>query len=145
MLSSRYVFLLIAILTILLTMVPGRADKPKPKLLDGELIEEGQTTPPRNRPAGAGKPHQPDRHLRQEFSVRLPSNPSTGFGWKVASYDREFLRLLRNRYQKPEQPRPGAGGQELFDFLSLKSGSTTIVFHYRRPLKTMAGDRPTRS
>ncbi len=73
--------------------------------------------------------------LLKEFSVTLPSNPSTGFGWKVARYDREFLQLLRRRYQKPDQPRPGAGGQELFDFLPLKSGSTTIVFHYQRPFE----------
>ena len=78
MLSSRYVFLLIAILTILLTMVPAQADKPKPKLLDGELIEEGQPTP-------APQPAQPtpENHtsqtvtLRKEFSVRLcpPTRP----------------------------------------------------------------------
>lgn len=136
MIHNRLIFILIVILTLLLTMVPAQADKPKSKLLDGELIEEGQTTP-------APEPAQPAPEnntnqtvtLRKEFSVRLPSNPSTGFGWKVASYDREFLQLLRNHYQKPEQPRPGAGGQELFDFLPLKSGPTTIVFHYQRPFE----------
>jgi inhibitor of cysteine peptidase len=124
---------LIVFLTCLPAMVPAQADKPKPKLLDGELIEEGQTKP-------APEPAQPapENHtsqtvtLRKEFSVTLPSNPSTGYGWKVASYDREFLQLLRNRYQKPDPPRPSAGGQELFDFLPLKSGTTTVVFHYQR-------------
>jgi inhibitor of cysteine peptidase len=126
------------ILTVILAFLPlmAQADKPKPKLLDGELIEEGQPSP-------VPQPAQPAPEdntsqtvtLRREFSVRLPSNPSTGFGWKVASYDREFLQLLRNRYQKPDQPRPGAGGQELFDFLPLKSGSTTIIFHYQRPFE----------
>lgn len=136
MIHNRLIFILIFILTCLPAMLQAQADKPKPKLLDGELIEEGQTTP-------APEPAQPAPEnntsqtvtLRKEFSVRLPSNPSTGFGWKVASYDREFLQLLRNRYQKPEQPRPGAGGQELFDFLPLKTGSTTIVFHYQRPFE----------
>jgi inhibitor of cysteine peptidase len=131
----------ITLLIILLSFPPSsvlvqaQADKPKPKLLDGDLIEEGQ-------PAPAPQPAQPAPEntnqtvtLRQEFSVNLPSNPTTGFGWKVAAYDRDFLQLLRNRYQKPEPPRPGAGGQELFYFLPLKSGTTTIVFHYQRPFE----------
>jgi inhibitor of cysteine peptidase len=127
----------IVILTFLPAMVLAQADKPKPKLLDGELIEDGQ-------PAPAPAQSAPEQNtsqtvtVRQEFSVTLPSNPSTGFGWKVAGYDREFLQLLRQRYQKPEQPRPGAGGQELFDFLPLKCGTTTIVFHYQRPFEKQA-------
>jgi inhibitor of cysteine peptidase len=138
--SNRHrVLVLIIILTFLATVVQTQADKPRPKLLDGELIEEGESAP-------APHPAQPAPEnntsqtvtLLKEFSVTLPSNPSTGFGWKVVFYDREFLQLLRNRYQKPEQPRPGAGGQELFDFLPLKSGTTSIVFHYQRPFEKQA-------
>lgn len=139
MLICRVFLILIVILTFIPSAVPAQTDKPRPKLLDGELIEEGQPTP-------APTPAQPAPEdntsqtvtLRKEFSVSLPSNPSTGYGWKVAAYDREFLQLLRNHYQKPEQPRPGAGGQELFDFLPLKSGTTRIVFHYQRPFEKQA-------
>ncbi len=136
MLTNRLILTLICCLTFLTAVVPAQTDKPRPKLLDGDLIEEGQTSP-------APAPTQPAPEnntsqivaLLKEFSVTLPSNPATGFGWKVASYDREFLQLLRRRYQKPEQPSPGAGGQELFDFLPLKSGTTSIVFHYQRPFE----------
>ncbi len=136
MLIKSIILILLIILTFLPAMVPAQSDQPKPKLLDGELIEEGQPAPapPPAQPAPENNTSQTVT-LRQEFSVALPSNPSTGFGWKVASYDRDFLQLLRNRYQKPAQPRPGAAGQELFDFLPLKSGSTTIVFHYQRPFE----------
>jgi inhibitor of cysteine peptidase len=132
--SACRLIVILIILTLLHAAVPAQADKPK--LLDGELIEEGQPapTPQPAQPAPENNTSQTVT-VRQEFSVTLPSNPSTGFGWKVASYDREFLQLVRNRYQKPAQPRPGAGGQELFDFLPLKSGSTTIVFHYQRPFE----------
>ena len=136
MLIYRLFLTLIVLLTFLPAVVPAQTDKPKPKLLDGELIEEGQPSP-------APAPSQPAPEnntsqsvtLLKEFSVTLPSNRSTGYGWKVATYNREFLQLLRFRYQKPAEPRPGAGGQELFDFLPLKSGSTTIVFHYQRPFE----------
>ena len=136
MLTNRLILTFICYLTFLTAVVPAQTDKPKPKLLDGELIEEGQTSP-------APAPTQPAPEnntsqtvtLLKEFSVTLPSNPSTGYGWKVATYNREFLQLLRRHYQKPAEPRPGAGGQELFDFLPLKSGTTTIVFHYQRPFE----------
>ncbi len=134
MLIKRLILMLMIVLTFFPT--PVLAQKDKPKLLDGELIEEGQPAPP---PAPAQPAPENDTSqtvtLLKEFSVTLPSNPSTGYGWKVARYDREFLQLLRRRYQKPEQSRPGAGGQELFDFLPLKSGNTTVVFHYQRPFE----------
>ena len=136
MLTNRVIFLLIVILTCLPSMLQAQADKPKPKLLDGELIEEGQP-PPEAQPAQPAPENNTSQTvtLRQEFNVTLPSNPSTGFGWKVVSYDRQFLQLLRTRYQKPDPPRPGAPGQQLFEFLPLKSGTTVIVFHYQRPFE----------
>jgi len=130
-------FVLIFMLFIFLpTVGPAQTDKPKSKLLDGELIEEGQPSP-----APAPTPPAPENNTSQtvtllkEFSVTLPANPATGYGWKVAAYNREFLQLLRRRYQKPAEPRPGTGGQEIFDFLPLQSGTTTIVFHYQRPFE----------
>jgi inhibitor of cysteine peptidase len=137
--TAYRLFIVIVFLACLPAMVQAQADKPRPKLLDGELIEDGQPAPapPPVQSAPENNTSQ-DVIVRKEFSVTLPSNPSTGFGWKVAKYDREFLQLLRRRYQKPEQPRPGAGGQELFDFLPLKSGATTVVFHYQRPFDKQA-------
>jgi inhibitor of cysteine peptidase len=137
MTKQGVIFILLATLVCLPAMVNAQMDKPKekPKLLDGELIEEGQPAPTPEPALPAPEPTSQTVTLLKEFSVPLPSNPSTGFGWKVVSYDREFLQLLRNRYQKPDQLRPGAGGHELFDFLPLKSGTTTIVFHYQRPFE----------
>ena len=73
MIHNRLIFILIFILTCLPAMLQAQADKPKPKLLDGELIEEGQTTP-------APEPAQPAPEnntsqtvtLRKEFSVTTP-------------------------------------------------------------------------
>ncbi len=117
-------------------IAPAQTDKPKdkPKLLDGELIEEGQSAP-----VQAPAQPAPENDTREEvmvlkeFSVTLPSNPSTGYGWRVAKHDRDFLQLLRRRYQKPEKAVPGSPGQEIYDFLPLKSGTTTIIFYYQRP------------
>jgi inhibitor of cysteine peptidase len=136
---KRLALLPFIMVIFLATIVLAQNDKPKPKLLDGELIEEGQ-------PAAVPAPTQPapENNTRQEvpvlkeFSVTLPSNPSTGYGWKVANYDRNFLQLLRRRYQKPEKVLPGAPGQEIYDFLPLKSGTTMLIFHYQRPFESQA-------
>jgi predicted secreted protein len=134
MLTNLLILPLMVFLAFMPVVLSAQNDKPKPKLLDGELIEEG-------RPPAAPAPAQPatENDTRQEvmvlkeFSVSLPSNPSTGCGWKVAKHDRDFLQLLRRRYQKPEKAVPGATGQEIYDFLPLKSGTTIIIFHYQRP------------
>jgi hypothetical protein len=84
-------FMLIFMLFIFLpTVVSAQTDKGKLKLLDSELIAEGQPLP-------APAPTQPAPEnntsqtvtLLKEFSVTLPANPSTGYGWKVATYNRE--------------------------------------------------------
>ncbi len=137
--------IILVILACLPAVAGGQADKPRPKLLDGDLIEDGQPAPP---PPPAQPAPENDTSqsvtLRKEFTVTLPFNPATGLGWKVASYDREFLQLVRTRYQKPEKPQPGPAepprqpgppGQQFFDFLALKSGTCTIVFHYQRVLE----------
>jgi len=108
-----------------------QADKPKPKLLDGDLIEEGQPAPPPSQPP-APPPTEQTVSLRKEFTLSLPVNPKAGLLWRVAAYDRQFLQLLRHRYKKPAQP--DALGQQQFDFLALQSGRTTVVFVAQPPL-----------
>jgi inhibitor of cysteine peptidase len=139
MLNRLAILALVLILTFPFAMGQAQTDKPKPKLLDGELIEEGHL-PPEAQPAQPGPENNTNQTvtLRQEFQVTLPSNPSTGFGWKVAVYDRQYLQLLRSRYHKPERPGPGVFGQQIFEFLPLKSGTTTIIFHYQRPFEKQA-------
>lgn len=76
--------------------------------------------------------------LRKEFSVAFPANLSTGYSWQVVSYDRNYLQLQGRKYRRPDNPRPGAEGTELFEFLPLKTGTTTIIFQYKRPWESQA-------
>ena len=118
-----------------------QADKPKPKLLDGDLLEDGQP-PSLPQPPPPTPQAEQTVSLLKEFTVSLPVTPSTGLVWRVGSYNRQFLQLLRHRYQRPTLRQASAAGQQHFDFLPLKSGRTTIVFVAQAPLvKTVAQER----
>ena len=73
MLIKRLILSVISVLIFLPIIAPAQNDKPRSKLLDGELIEEGQPSP-------APAPTQPDPEnstsqvvtLLKEFSVTLP-------------------------------------------------------------------------
>ncbi|KTC79271.1 protease inhibitor I42 family protein [Legionella cherrii] len=70
------------------------------------------------------------------FVVTLPANPTTGFQWKVVSFDKNLLILSNSTYEKPKTNLIGAGGQMHFTF-ELQKGksypaSTMIVLKYAR-------------
>jgi inhibitor of cysteine peptidase len=69
--------------------------------------------------------------LGEVFTVRLESNPTTGYSW-TAEYDRDFLELMTEGYDRMSLAI-GGGGYAIFNFLSLKRGRTTITMRYRRP------------
>ena len=72
----------------------------------------------------------------QEFIIALGSNPSTGYSWQ-ASYDETKLELVggESTYEADETDEAvvGAGGTELFRFLTLEAGETGITMTYAQP------------
>lgn len=71
----------------------------------------------------------------KEFTVSLYSNPTTGFQWTVAQYDKKRLTLVNSHYQKPQTQLIGVGGAMLFTFAVKKkenASSTKIQFKYAR-------------
>jgi inhibitor of cysteine peptidase len=74
---------------------------------------------------------------QQLLSVRLPSNPSTGFGWSLIDINPAVLKLKGDGAHF-EQDRSGAGllgasGTEVWEFRPVAEGDTVIRFEYRRP------------
>ncbi len=69
--------------------------------------------------------------LGEVFTVRLESNPTTGYSW-TAEYDRDILELMSEGYERMSMAI-GGGGHAIFIFLSLKRGRTTVTMRYRRP------------
>jgi len=69
----------------------------------------------------------------QEFEIILDSNQTTGYGWKLAkSLDEEVLELVKSKYEEPEDPILGKGGEEVWTFKATGKGKTGISLEYVR-------------
>jgi inhibitor of cysteine peptidase len=117
-------FLVVAVAVVLL-LVAGCA-KPEPMALGekdaGRVVE-----------IGAG----------QQFTVRLPSNATTGFRWVVADAG-PVTQVGESVYKAPQDSGVvGAGGTEVFTFKTDASGSGELQLEYRRPWEKSAAAEKT--
>jgi inhibitor of cysteine peptidase len=79
-----------------------------------------------------------------EFTVDLPSNPTTGYSWQLAKpLDEDILELVSTEFEekKPEGEGEegeivGAPGVEKWTFKAIGEGSTEIDLEYVRPWET---------
>ncbi|MFN5745946.1 MAG: protease inhibitor I42 family protein [Methylococcaceae bacterium] len=73
----------------------------------------------------------------QLLSVRLPSNPSTGFTWSLVDINPDVLKLKGDGARfEPDRSGAGllgAGGTEVWEFKPVAEGDTVVRFEYRRP------------
>jgi predicted secreted protein len=71
----------------------------------------------------------------QDFEVRLPVIPGTGYGWFVIGSDVKRVKPIGQPvFQKsPGKETVGATEQQVFRFEALKKGVTKLVFEERRP------------
>jgi len=67
----------------------------------------------------------------ENFFISLESNPTTGYQWE-GDYDEEYLRFIGKEYVAEQTNLVGSGGNEVFNFVALKSGETEITFSYLR-------------
>lgn len=69
----------------------------------------------------------------EEFDIRLPANPSTGFRWQVGSIDDKVVRLVDTRYEPTASDALGAGGTDVFSFVGVATGRGDIKLVFLRP------------
>ncbi|HTR03969.1 MAG TPA: protease inhibitor I42 family protein [Thermoanaerobaculia bacterium] len=68
------------------------------------------------------------------LQVRLPSTPSTGFGWSVSVNAPSVLRPLGEpKYEPPGKGGAGAAGTQTFEFRVAGGGGAFLELVYRRP------------
>jgi inhibitor of cysteine peptidase len=72
-------------------------------------------------------------HRRDVLVVRLRSNPSTGYSWRVCSGARPVLALAGRAYVPPKDDRLGAPGTAVLRFRAVATGKTVLRLGYTRP------------
>lgn len=75
------------------------------------------------------------------FTIRLKSNPTTGFRWFIRSYPPDFITPVKHSIEKPDSRLMGAPTQEWFEFKIKRSAFAAphqfiIRFNYMRPFET---------
>ncbi len=69
-----------------------------------------------------------------DLIVTLPSNPTTGYTWRLAEGpDEDVLRQSEHRYERPGTDRVGAGGRDIRTFKAVGAGQTRAILEYVRP------------
>jgi len=109
----------LSILTACLFVLPLCAEEPKPEA----AMEYTQPEKPIETTTG------------HPFTIKLESNPTTGFGWQLAqSLDGKVVSLVTNTYiQRKAEPRMvGVGGHEYWTFKTVGQGQTQIAMKYVR-------------
>jgi inhibitor of cysteine peptidase len=68
----------------------------------------------------------------QQFEIRLPENPTTGFRWSLVSNGAPACVALANAYEPPEVLTHGQQGTHYWQFETAQAGEGTIEFVYQR-------------
>jgi inhibitor of cysteine peptidase len=68
--------------------------------------------------------------------VRVESQRSTGYSWKLAKNDAVVLKQVGPpEFEKTEKPLPGAKAIEIFRFRAEASGTSELELQYARPFE----------
>ena len=63
----------------------------------------------------------------QEFTIKMVSNPSTGYTWSVSdSYDKSIVEKVSNTFKASESGMSGAPGEDSWIFKGVGKGLSLI-------------------
>jgi inhibitor of cysteine peptidase len=74
---------------------------------------------------------------QQPFTVKLDSNPTTGYEWRVKNIDGD-VKFVESKYVEPKTDAVGAPGEQVLTFDAGPAGSSSVTLVYERPF----GDEP---
>lgn len=98
------------------------------RLNDAEKISGASPLPEYNNPSKTVK-----TELGKDFVITLESNPTTGYGWRIAgTLDATMLKVVEIKHSRKQTKLIGAGGKDLWTFRGLQKGKTVISFEYVR-------------
>lgn len=71
----------------------------------------------------------------QPLIIKLKSNPTTGYQWRIAKLPAFLSIVVADDYQQDNKPKEmvGVGGESTWRFDAQKSGAGYLVLSYERP------------
>jgi alanine dehydrogenase len=115
---------------VLLSLLSALILAPSISLAAGETHLDAEAV--FNVPFGDGKKFEVA--AGEEVVMTLDSNPTTGYGWALASpLDEKVLELARSEYVPNSTLVVGSGGREIWTFRAVGPGRTKVSFKYVRP------------
>lgn len=82
----------------------------------------------------AARPEEISVKNGSNFQIKLPSNPTTGFGWMVKSIPANVILTGMNYNQSANcNGALGCGGEETLFFKAIEKGKGDIVLKYGQP------------
>jgi len=67
------------------------------------------------------------------FQLLLNANPTTGFDWRIVSYDSAIIQIKQKSFIQSETHRMGAPGKQVFKFKAIAAGAPDLRLIYARP------------
>lgn len=112
----------------------SKEDQPSAGMIQQPVIIKGEEIPA---PVKKGIPE--DKKTRtvktgEKFTIKLASNPTTGYSWRLVSHSLTKLKLIKDKeFIREKPPIPGLGGYDTFVFQALEPGTPTIILEYAQP------------
>jgi inhibitor of cysteine peptidase len=74
-----------------------------------------------------------DSRVGEDIVITLQSNPTTGYGWRLAGpLNERIVKLTRRDFVPSRTDLAGAPGKEVWVFRAIGKGVTAIAFEYVR-------------
>ncbi|MCL4229810.1 protease inhibitor I42 family protein [Candidatus Dependentiae bacterium] len=69
----------------------------------------------------------------EELSIKLRSNPTTGYQWRLTMQQSDAVLAIKNKhYVRSEPAMVGSGGFDIWTFKALRAGTAHLLFEYLR-------------
>jgi inhibitor of cysteine peptidase len=68
----------------------------------------------------------------ETFEIRLSENPTTGYRWQLADWDRTVLDIRRDEFRPPGTAERGVGGKHVWEIAARAPGRTSLRLGYSR-------------
>ncbi len=69
----------------------------------------------------------------KSFTIKLPSNPTTGYNWNMKCKEKNKITLEAYEYHPSRSNLTGSGGVEQWRFKAVQKGKAIVHFSYARP------------